>query len=256
MARKIVVTSGKGGVGKSTVAVGLGIALSKLGERVILCDADFGLNNIDVMTGVENNVAYDVVDVIENRCRAKQALVKHPDFCNLHILSSSHSVPERYVSPQALKLVLDALSPQFDFILIDSPSGIDEGFHRAVAAADEALVVVTPHLTALRDADKVVTMLKSYEPRALSLVVNRMRGDTLLSGECLSPEEIAELLKTEILGVLPESYELNKSEFTGNHYPFRLLASNLVSGKRKIYDTTRKYGGVFGRLRRFILRNF
>ena len=234
MARKIVVTSGKGGVGKSTVAVGLGIALSKLGQRVILCDADFGLNNIDVMTGVENNVAYDVVDVIENRCRAKQALVKHPDFCNLHILSSSHSVPERYVSP----------------------SGIDEGFHRAVAAADEALVVVTPHLTALRDADKVVTMLKSYDPRALSLVINRMRGDTLLSGECLSPEEISELLKTEILGVLPESYELNKGEFTGNHYPFRLLASNIVSGKRKIYDTTRKYGGVFGRLRRFILRNF
>ena len=255
MARKIVVTSGKGGVGKSTVAVGLGIALSRRGQRVVLCDADFGLNDLDVMTGVENLVCYDVVDVIENRCRAKQALVKHPDFGNLHILASSHSVPERYVSPQSLRIVLDALSPHFDFILIDCPAGIDEGFHRAVAAADEAIVVTTPQVTALRDADKVITVLKSYEPRALHLVVNRMRGDVLLSGECLSPEEISELLKCELLGVLPESYELYKSEFHGNNYPFKLLAANLTTKKTKIYDAKRKYAGVLGRIRRALKRN-
>ncbi len=254
MARKIVVTSGKGGVGKTTVAVGLGIALSKRGRRVILCDADFGLNNVDVVTGVENLVTYDVVDVIEGRCRAKQALVRHPEFTNLHILSSSHSVPERYVSPQSLKLVLDALSPQFDYILVDCPAGIDEGFHRAVAAADEAIVVTTAHVAALRDADKVITVLKSYEPQGLSLVVNRMRGDLLLSGDCLSPEEIGELLKMEVLGVLPESYELGKSRFTGNNYPFRLLAGNLLTGKRKLYDTTRKFSGLSGRIRRAFMR--
>ncbi len=255
MARKIVVTSGKGGVGKTTVAIGLGIALSRRGERVILCDADFGLNNIDVMSGVENSIAYDLVDVIEGRCRAKQALVPHPEFGNLFVLPSSHSVPERYVSPQSLKLVLDALAPQYDYILIDCPAGIDEGFHRAVAAADEAIVVTNATVSALRDADKVITVLKSYEPQSLSVVVNRMRGDMLSSGECLSPEEIEELLKTPLLGVLPESYELYTSQFTGNHYPFRLLARNLATGKRKLYDTTRRYGGILGRIRKAILRN-
>ena len=158
MARKIVVTSGKGGVGKTTVASSLAVALAKKGERVVLCDADLGLNNVDVVTGVENLVTYDLVDVIEGRCRAKQALVLHPDIPNLHILTSSHSMPERYVSPQPFKLVLDALSPQFDYILIDCPAGIDEGFHRAVAAANEAIVVTTPHISALRDADKVITL--------------------------------------------------------------------------------------------------
>ncbi len=254
MARKIVVTSGKGGVGKTTVAIGLGIALSKYGQRVILCDADFGLNNVDVMTGVENFVSYDVVDVIEGRCRAKQARVAHPDFPNLFILPSSHSVPERYVSPQALKLALDSLAPQFDYVLIDCPSGIEEGFHRAVATADEAIVVTTPTVSSLRDADKVITLLKSYEPRFLGVVVNRMRGDMLSSGECLSADEIEELLKTPVLGVLPESYELNKSEFSTNRYPFRLLAKNLLSGKRKLYDPAKKYGGVLGRLKKAILR--
>ncbi len=255
MARRIVVTSGKGGVGKTTVAIGLGIALSKRGERVILCDADFGLNNVDVMTGVENRIAYDLVDVIEGRCRAKQALVPHPEFCNLFLLPSSHSVPERYVSPQSLKIVLDALAPQYDYILIDCPAGIDEGFHRAVATADEAIVVTTATVSALRDADKVITVLKSYEPQSVSVVVNRLRGEMLSTGECLSPIEIQELLKTPVLGVLPESYELYKSQFTGTNYPFRLLAKNLATGKHKLYDTTRRYGGIMGRIRRVILKN-
>ena len=116
MARKIVVTSGKGGVGKTTVAACLSAQLARRGQRVVLCDADLGLNNVDVATGVEQLAAYDLVDVIEGRCRAKQALVRHPDYVNLHILTSSHSSPERYVSPQAMKVVLDALAPQFDLM--------------------------------------------------------------------------------------------------------------------------------------------
>ena len=119
MARKIVVTSGKGGVGKTTIAVNLAARLAQKGNRVILCDADFGLNNVDVAAGIEQLVTYDIVDVIEGRCRAKQALIKHPKYGNLYILTSSHSTPERYVSPQAVKLVLDNLSAQFDYIFID-----------------------------------------------------------------------------------------------------------------------------------------
>lgn len=255
MARKIVVTSGKGGVGKTTLAAYLSAQLSRRGERVILCDADFGLNNVDVTTGVENLVTYDIVDVIEGRCRAKQALVRHPDFSNLYVLTSSHSAPERYVSPQALKLVLDSLSPQFDFIFIDCPAGIDEGFHRAVASADEAIVVATPHISSLRDADKVITLLKSYDLKEVSLIVNKVRGDLLLKGESLSPQEISELLKTPLLGVLPEEYKIYGGEFSEIHIAFKTLANNLLSGKRKLYDTTRKYTGVLGGVRRFLKRS-
>ena len=255
MARKIVVTSGKGGVGKTTVAVQLAAQLSKRGQRVVLCDADFGLNNVDVATGVENLITYDVVDVIEGRCRAKQALVRHPEFSNLYILTSSHSAPERYVSPQALKLVLEALAPQFDFILIDCPAGIDEGFHRAVAAANEAIVVTTPQLTALRDADKVITLLKSYRLENVQIVVNKVRGDMLASGRILSPLEIENLLKTDVLATIPDEYAFSADGLYKVHAPFKVLGNNLLSGKKKTYDLTRKYRGFLGGIRRAIKRN-
>ncbi len=252
MARKIVVTSGKGGVGKTTVATHLSMQLAKRGFRVALCDGDFGLNNVDVTAGVENLVTYDIVDVIEGRCRAKQALVRHPLSPNLYVLTSSHSAPERYVSPQAVKLVLDGLAPLFDFIFIDCPAGIDEGFHRAVATADEAIVVTTPQVAALRDADKVVALLKSYHLTSLSLVVNKVRGDLLLSKECLSPKEVEELLKVPVVGVLPEEYSIYEGDLAKSHAGFKLLANTLVTGKKKLLDVTKKYGGVVGNLRRVL----
>ncbi len=252
MARRIVVTSGKGGVGKTTIAVNLAAQLAQKGQRVILCDADFGLNNVDVATGVENLITYDLVDVIEGRCRAKQALVRHPDFPNLYVLTSSSVTAERYVSPQAVKVVLDGLSAQFDFILIDCPAGIEEGFHRAVATADEAIVVTTPCLSALRDADKVITALKSYRLSELFLVVNMVRGDLQISGETLSPKEIEKLLRVSLLGVLPESKELRKGELDQIHTSFKMMANCLLSGRKKLYDPTRKYSGFLGNLRRVL----
>ena len=254
MARKIVITGGKGGVGKTTVAIHLAAQLAKKGCRVVLCDGDLGLNNIDVATGVENLVTYDLVDVMEGRCRAKQALVKHPKFPTLHILTSSHSSPERYVSPQAMKAVLETLAPQFDFILIDCPAGIDEGFHRAVAAADEAIVVTTPKISALRDADKVITVLKSYRLQSLSVVVNMLRGDLLLSGECLSPKEVQELLRVPILGVAPDTYAILEGDLSLSHAAFRVLANNLLTDKRRLYDVTKKYSGFWGNVRRVLKR--
>lgn len=253
MARKIVITSGKGGVGKTTIAAALSAQLAKRGQRVILCDADFGLNNLDVAAGVEDLVVYDIVDVIEGRCRAKQALVRHPDYSNLYLLASNHSAPERYVSPQAVRVVLDALSPQFDFIIIDCPAGIDDGFHRAVATADEAIVVTTPHISALRDADKVITVLKSYQIGIL-VTVNMVRGDLLLSGDVLSPKEISELLKTPIVGLIPEDYGIYQGGLTALHPAFKTLANNVLTGKRKLYDVTRKYSGFFGNIRRVLKR--
>jgi septum site-determining protein MinD len=250
MARKIVVTSGKGGVGKTTVAVNLAAQLARKGQRVVLCDGDFGLNNVDVVARVENLVEYDVVDVIEGRCRAKQALVRHPQVVNLYILTSRYAAPERYVSPQAVKVVLDSLSPLFDFIIIDSPAGIDEGFHRAVAAADEALVVTTPHISALRDADKTITLLKSYQMQEVYLVLNLVRGDLLLSGDCLSPKDVTELLKLPLLGVIPDEYAIYEGDLSRIHTSFRLLANSLTTGKKRLYDVTKKYGGFWGNVRR------
>ena len=182
MARKIVITSGKGGVGKTTVAANLGMRLAAMGERVVLADADFGLNNIDVVCGVENLVTYDIVDAIEGRCRTRQALVQHPEYPNLFILASNHTDPGKYISPQAVRLILDNLAPRFDYILIDSPAGIEGGFHRAVAAAEEALVVTTPHISSLRDADKVIAVLKSYKLKSVDLVINMVRGDMIVDG--------------------------------------------------------------------------
>ena len=252
MARKMVVTSGKGGVGKTTVAVYLATQLAKKGQRVLLCDGDFGLNNVDVATGVENLITYDLVDVIEGRCRAKQALIKHPDFPTLHVRTSRGVTAERDVSPQAVKVVLDSLSSQFDFILIDCPAGMDTGFHRAVATADEAIVVTTPCLSALRDADKVITALKSYRLTQLFLVVNMVRGDLQLSGETLSPKEIESLLRVDLLGVIPENNDLRKGDLTLVHTSFKFMVNCLLSGRQKLYDPTKKYSGILGNLRRVL----
>lgn len=254
MARKIVVTGGKGGVGKTTVAVHLSAQLAKKGQRVLLCDGDFGLNNVDVVAGVENLVDFDVVDVIEGRCRAKQALVRHPIYPNLYILTSRHALPERYVSPQAVKVVLDGLSSQFDFIIIDCPAGIDEGFHRAVASADEAIVVTTSHIASLRDADKTITLLKSYRMKNIFLTVNMVRGDLLTSGECFSPQDVTELLKQPLLAVLPDEYAIYEGDLSKIHIAFRLMAHNLMTGKKRLYDVTKKYGGFWGNVRRVLKR--
>ena len=251
MARKIVITSGKGGVGKTTLAVNLGVALSRRGERVIVCDADFGLNNADVIAGVENLVNYDIVDVIEGRCRGEQALVRHPEYRNLHLLAS-HSAPERYISPQALKLVLEGLAPKYDFILIDCPAGIDEGFHRAVACADEAIVVTTTHLPALRDVDKVVTVLKSYEIEKICFVVNMLRGDLLVTGETLSLKELESILKVPLLGIIPEARDLYLNRLEESAKAFKLLSANLTTGKRKIPNVTSRYTGLIGAIRRYL----
>ena len=250
MARKIVITSGKGGVGKTTLAVNLGVALSKRGERVIVCDADFGLNNADVIAGVENLVNYDIVDVIEGRCRGEQALVRHPEYRNLYLLAS-HSAPERYISPQALKLVIEGLSPKYDFILIDCPAGIDEGFHRAVACANEAIVVTTPHLPALRDADKVVTVLKSYEIEKISFIANMVRGDLLVTGETLSLKELENILKVPLLGIVPEAHDLYLNRLDESIKAFKLLATSVTTGKRKLPDVTSRYKGLTGAIRRY-----
>lgn len=245
MARKIVVTSGKGGVGKTTVCCNLAVQLARRGCRVIVCDLDFGLNNVDVVLGAENLALYDVIDAVEGRCRPRQALVKHPRYPMLHILSSNR-VAERYVSPQAIRLILDSLSPQFDFILIDSPAGIEEGFHRAVACAEEALLVTTPHISAMRDADRVAGMLKRYRLAEVGLVVNMVRKDMTRRGELLSPEEIASVLRVPLVSVIPEEDRLFLDNVSDRSRAFRLLAASVSEEEKR---PEQKHAGFFSALR-------
>lgn len=230
MARKIVITSGKGGVGKTTVSCNLAVQLAKKGMRVIVCDLDFGLNNVDVVLGVEHLAVYDVVDAIEGRCRPKQALVRHPQFSTLYSLASNR-VSERYVSPQAVRLVLESLSPQFDFILLDSPAGIDEGFHRAASCADEALLVTTPHISAMRDADRVAGILKSYRFSSEAVAVNLVRRDLIRRGEILQPQEISAALRLPLAAVIPEEDKLFLENVVRRSRAFKGLADFYLGGK-------------------------
>ena len=258
MARKIVITSGKGGVGKTTLAANLGIRLALAGERVIVCDTDFGLNNIDVVCGVEGLIQYDLVDAIEGRCRPKQALVRHPQYANLFILASNKSEPDKYVSPQAVRLILDNLSPRFDYILIDCPAGIEGGFHRAVASAEEAIVVTTPHISSLRDADKVISVLKSYKLKSVELVFNMVRGDMIIDGEILTPKEISDILKIPLIGIVPQDDGVFLGERVAGgdaQKAFKLLAGNIVRGQRRIFNVTYKYHGFFGSIRRSLKKS-
>ncbi len=239
MTRKIVITSGKGGVGKTTVCCNLGVQLAKRGNRVIVCDLDFGLNNVDVVLGVENRAVYDVVDAIEGRCRPRQALVQHPRYPTLYSLSSNR-ILERYVSPQAVRLILDSLAPQYDFILIDSPAGIEDGFHRAVSCADEGLVVTTPHISAMRDADRVAGVLKSYRLKNVGLAVNLVRKDFIRRGEIILPQEIADALRLPLVSVIPEEDKLFLDNVTERSRAFRYLAQFYESGERNTFSAEKK----------------
>ena len=261
MARKIVITSGKGGVGKTTITANLGVMLSAMGLRVVLIDIDFGLNNLDVVMGVENKVLYDMFDVIDGRCRTRQALISVGEKKNLYVLPSGGARNYYNVSGQSVKLLIDNIEPLFDYVLIDCPAGIDLGFHRAVSCADEAIVVTTPNLTSLRDADKVTSILKSYKLNSVGLIVNKARGDLMVSEKMMLPNDIVGLLKTELIGVVPESdivllsSGVSMPKNSDVYKAFKILSQNIHKGCRKIYDVTKKYSGVIGSIRRGLKRS-
>lgn len=261
MARKIVITSGKGGVGKTTVTANLGLTLASLGAKVALIDIDFGLNNLDVVMGVENKVVYDILDVFEGRCRVKQALIQDSRKKNLYILPSGNLMPTYNMSGQNVKLIIESIANSFDYILIDCPAGIDIGFHRAISCADEALVVVTPNLTSIRDADKVLSLVRSYKPEFVGLIVNKARGDLIIGEKMMSPTDVESLLKTDLIGVLPEEDEVflssgySLSRSCESFKAYKILANNVTKHTKKIYDVTEKYSGFFGSIKRAIRKS-
>lgn len=255
MARRIVVTSGKGGVGKTTICAHLGMKLASLGFRVAVVDMDIGLNNLDVVMGVENQINFDMIDVIAKNCRLKQALVQSEKYPSLYILASTHYSGDFFVNQEEVKMVVDKLSESFDYVLLDCPAGVEDGFRRAVCSANEAIVVVTPHISSVRDADKVLSILSSYDMISKSIIINRVRGDFEATSETLEIEQIVRFLKTKLLGVMPENDGITKG-ITNIDYSYdlnraiTLLAENLHNGTKKIYDCSKKYKGFWGILRR------
>ena len=175
MSKVIVITSGKGGVGKTTTTANIGTGLALLGFRTVLIDTDIGLRNLDVVMGLENRIIYNLVDVVEGNCRMKQALIKDKRYPNLYLLPSAQTRDKTAVNPGQMCKLTDSLKEDFDYILLDCPAGIEQGFQNAIAGADRALVVTTPEVSAIRDADRIIGLLEAADMREVDLVVNRIR---------------------------------------------------------------------------------
>lgn len=255
MSEIFVVTSGKGGVGKTTVSAFLGAKLAARGKRTIVCDLDFGLNNLDIVMGTEKIVRFDLSDALEGRCRASQSLVPC-SVKNLYMISSCHMAGGGTVTSANIKSLFDGLRSNFDYILLDCPAGIDVGFHRAVQAADGAIVVVTPSLSAVRDADKTLSVLRSYNLAKVNIVVNMVRGDLAVEGLALSVADVEDILKCKVIGVIPYDDEIMTAEncvlpdsLVGGKC-FKNLAVAVMGGKVRLFDCEKQYCGIGGSIRR------
>ena len=203
-ARVIVITSGKGGVGKTTTTANIGASLAEKGHKVLLIDTDIGLRNLDVVMGLENRIVYDLIDVIEERCRISQALIKDKRCPNLVLLPAAQIRDKNDVNADQMKELISSLKDSFDYILIDCPAGIEQGFKNAIAAANEAIVVTTPEVSATRDADRIIGLLEAAGIKNPRLVINRLRIDMVKDKNMLSVEDILDILAVKFLGVVPD----------------------------------------------------
>ena len=203
-ARVIVITSGKGGVGKTTTTANIGASLAEKGHKVLLIDTDIGLRNLDVVMGLENRIVYDLIDVIEGRCRISQALIKDKRCQNLVLLPAAQIRDKNDVNADQMKELISSLKDSFDYILIDCPAGIEQGFKNAIAAANEAIVVTTPEVSATRDADRIIGLLEAAGIKNPRLVINRLRIDMVKDKNMLSVEDILDILAVKLLGVVPD----------------------------------------------------
>ncbi len=211
-----VITSGKGGVGKTTVTANLGTAIAMAGYRTLLIDMDLGLRNLDIVMGLEHRVIYTLLDVLEGRCRIKQALVKDKRVSNLYLLAAEQAKDKESMEPEQMLKLLTLLREDFDHILLDCPAGIERGFVNAVKGASEALLVVNPEVSSIRDADRVIGLLDGYGIHEKRLIINRLRKDLVRKHKIFSPEDISDILGTALLGSIPESDDIVISSNLGN----------------------------------------
>ena len=204
MSEVIVITSGKGGVGKTTTTANIGTGLAKEGKNVVMIDTDIGLRNLDVVMGLENRIVYNLVDVVEGNCRIKQAMIKDKRYPNLFLLPSAQTRDKTSVSPEQMKSLVDELRADFDYIILDCPAGIEQGFKNAIAGADRAIIVTTPEVSAIRDADRIIGLLQANDLKKIDLVVNRIRMDMVKSGDMMSVDDVLDILAIDLIGVVPD----------------------------------------------------
>ena len=208
MSEIIVITSGKGGVGKTTTSANVGTGLAILGKKVVLIDTDIGLRNLDVVMGLENRIVYNLVDVVEGNCRMKQALIKDKRYPNLFLLPSAQTRDKTSVNPGQMVKLVDDLREEFDYVLLDCPAGIEQGFQTAIAGADRALVVTTPEVSAIRDADRIIGLLEASGMKTIDLVVNRIRMDMVRRGDMMSLDDVMDILAIDIIGAVPDDEDI------------------------------------------------
>ena len=227
MSEVIVVTSGKGGVGKTTSTANIGMGLAQMNKRVVMVDTDIGLRNLDVILGLENRIIYNLVDVIEGSCRLKQALIRDKRYPGLFLLPSAQTRDKSSVSPEQMKKLIEQLKEDFDYVILDCPAGIEQGFQNAVAGADRALIVTTPEVAAIRDADRIIGLLESRQIGKMDLIVNRLRFDMIRNGEMMSLEDIMDILSIDLIGAVPDDENVVVSTNQGEP----LVGKNTMAGQ-------------------------
>lgn len=215
MENVIVITSGKGGVGKTTTTANLGTGLAQAGKKVVLIDTDIGLRNLDVVLGLENRIVYDLVDVVEGTCKLKQALIKDKRFEGLYLLPAAQTRNKMAVSPEQMKELVEELEKEFDYILIDCPAGIERGFKNATAGAKSAIVVTVPEVSSVRDADRIIGLLSAAGIDDVRLLINRLRPDLVKKGDMLAIDDTLEILGVDLIGVIPEDEMIFRSSNLG-----------------------------------------
>ena len=227
MGEVIVVTSGKGGVGKTTTTANIGTGLAKLNKKVVLIDTDIGLRNLDVVMGLENRIVYNLVDVIEGNCKRNQALIRDKRYENLFLLPAAQTKDKTSVTPEQMKKLTEELKEEFDYVILDCPAGIEQGFKNAIAGADRALVVTTPEVSAVRDADRIIGLLEANEIKKTHLIVNRLRADMVKRGDMMSADDVIDILAVELIGQVPDDENIVIA--TNNGEP--LVGDNSLAGQ-------------------------
>ncbi len=215
MAQVFVITSGKGGVGKTTTTANIGAGLAAKGYKTVMLDTDIGLRNLDVVLGLENRIVFDIVDVAEERCKLRQALIKDKRFPSLFLMPASQTKEKSAITQQQMIKIVDQLRHDHDYIIIDCPAGIEQGFKNAIAAADRAIIVTVPEVSALRDADRIIGLLAANDITDMKLIINRLRADMVKSGGMLNIDDTLDILGIDLLGVVPEDDNILKSSNTG-----------------------------------------
>lgn len=257
MSEVIVVTSGKGGVGKTTTTANLGAALAQEGKRVVLVDTDIGLRNLDLVMGLENRIVYDIIHVVEGSCRTKQALIKDKRYTGLFVLPAAQTRDKTALHPEQMVKLCEELRQSFDFILVDCPAGMEQGFANAIAAADSGIIVTTPEVSSIRDADRIIGLLDANGISKHRLIINKVRPEMVKRGDMLSINDIVEILSEELLGVVPddesvivstnrgEPVTLGTRSLAGKAY--RNIAKRLMGEEVPLLGSSRR-AGFFRRL--------